>query len=143
MKELFSVRRSADSDDVLKSLNGLLQNVISTTDADYDLEDIETGSVIVLTRGSATTVTLPALAKGLNFRILMGSAQAHVIDGGAAKIQGDLIDCSNAATLARTAVTNITSITTANTAIGDYLDFLSDGTNWYVTGIINDTPTLA
>tara|TARA_B100001059_G_scaffold35564_1_gene28553 strand:- start:5550 stop:5984 length:435 start_codon:yes stop_codon:yes gene_type:complete len=144
MKDVFTVKRSADGDDVLKSLNGHIQNVISVSSAaDYNLEDVESGSVIVLTKGGVTTVTLPAASKGLNYRIIMGSAQNHVIDGGATLIQGDILDFTNATTLARTSVANKSSITTANTAIGDHLDFLSDGVNWYVTGLLNDTPTLA
>ena len=143
MKELLTIKRSADGDDVLNLVNNQYQNVISVTGSDHNLEDIESGSVLVLTKAGATTVTLPTVARGLNFRVIMGSAQAHVIDGGSSVIEGDIIDCSNGTTLARTPVTNRSSITTANTAIGDHLDFQSDGTSWYVTGLLNDTPTLA
>ena len=34
MKDVFSVKRSADSDDVLKAVNGQFLNTIKVTDAD-------------------------------------------------------------------------------------------------------------
>ena len=46
MKDVFTVRRSADSDDVLKSLNGSFIQT-KTVSADTTLEDTDSGKVIL------------------------------------------------------------------------------------------------
>ena len=70
MKDVFQVRRSADSDDVLKSLNGSFRNVITTTAA-RTLEDTESGSLVFHNVADAA-LTLPAAEAGLNFTVVLG-----------------------------------------------------------------------
>lgn len=104
----------------------------------------DSGSFLVPSAGTAQTFTLPAVATaaGCKFVFIAASAQAHVITCAANKIQGHILDASNGSTLADTAVANKNKITLANPEIGDRLEFVGDGTNYYVSGILNDTPTL-
>lgn len=128
--------------DVASELRGAKKQVIATT-ATLTLAD--SGAVLAPTAGAAQTFTLPDVATAAGFHVTFhaGSAQAHVINGGGAKIQGAIFDNTNGTTLARNAVSNRTSITLANPAVGDYMSIVGDGTNYYVFGWTNDTPTLA
>ena len=91
----------------------------------------------------ASTVTLPAAAEGLKFRFVATTAHAHVINGGNSKIQGGYHHNTNAATVARVAVSNKSSLTlhNSNSAQGDTLEMWCDGTDWHVSGIVNDVIT--
>jgi hypothetical protein len=73
MKEVFDVRRSADSDDVLKKLNGQFRGVITCTAA-KSLEDVDSGSLVIFNHATAFTVTLPAPESGLYFDFLIKTA---------------------------------------------------------------------
>ena len=99
---------------------------------------------ILLPVTDAQTFTLPnpSAAVGSQFTFIAGHASNHVISAPTNKIQGIITDYSNGDTVARTTVTNQARITLANTVIGDRLNFISDGTNWYVEGQLSDTPTL-
>lgn len=105
----------------------------------------DSGALVYLGGAGVATATLPAVAAGLNFRFYATSAQVHIINGGAAVIQGSYHHNTNAATIARVAVANKTSLTlhASNPLIGDTLQFTCDGTNWYVSGIVNDVLTQA
>ena len=128
--------------DVVGELRGAKKQIVATT-ATLTLAD--SGCVLAPTAGAAQTFTLPGVttAAGFHVTFVAGSAQAHVINGGGAKMQGAIFDNTNGSTLARNAVTNRTSITLANPAIGDYVTIVGDGTNYYVFGWTNDTPTFA
>ena len=73
MKDVFKVTRSADSDDVLRCLNGQFRNVI-TCAAATTLEDVDSGSLVVFDDTTAFTVTLPAPEAGLYFGFLIKQA---------------------------------------------------------------------
>lgn len=127
------------------TLSGVQRQTIKLTGAGASqaLTATDSGALVILAGSNASTVTLPAPAAGAEFEIFAFTAQAHVINGGNSLIFGGVYDNSNAATIARTAVNAGTSITLANAAVGDCLTFVSDGTNWYVKGWLNDTPTVA
>jgi len=128
--------------DIAGELRGTKKEIISTT-ATLTLTD--SGAVLAPTAGAAQTFTLPAVATAAGFHVTFhaGSAQAHVINGGGSKIQGVVFNSANGSTLTKTAVANKSSITLANPAVGDYLTIVGDGTNYYVFGWTNGTPTLA
>jgi hypothetical protein len=137
------VQEAGSGLDIAGELRGTKKQVIATTST---LTLADSGAVLAPTAGAAQTFTLPAVATAAGFHVTFhaGSAQAHVINGGGAKIQGAIFDNSaGVGTLARNAVTNRTSITLANPAVGDYLSIVGDGTNYYVFGWCNDTPTFA
>ena len=142
-KYLRQYEKSATGNYLLKQ-RGLLENVIGDggTSA-IALSQEQSGSVVVPTKAGAVTTTLPAVKSGLYYKFYSGSAQAHVITGGAAVIQGMIYDNTNGTTLAATDVADATTITIANGVVGDCLEFHCDGTNWYVEGRLNDTPTVA
>ena len=124
-------------------------NVITVTATTKVLVAGDSGSRIVWAGGSAATVTLPAVASGLYFEIFAGTAQAHVLNGGASAMSGVAYDNTNSSTFAgtpvgqRLAINGGTSITLANAAIGDSVRVWSDGTSWFVKGWFNDSPTVA
>ena len=67
MNDVFSVRRSQDGDQVLKSLNGHIQSVVDVAEATYSVEDYQSGSIFALNRAAGMTITLPAAEKGMVF----------------------------------------------------------------------------
>ena len=83
MKDVFTVKRSADGDDVLKQLNGQYKKVITAawTTNNYTVEDADTGSIIVLpTTGDNSTVTLPSYDVGLTYKFTVSAQSgAHTI----------------------------------------------------------------
>jgi len=122
-------------------------NVISVTDATKVLLATDSGALVLMANASGIcTITLPAPDVGLHFEIYAATAQLHKIqtDSEATILQGNYRHNTNGATIARIAVVNKKSITLgSNKAIGDRLEFWSDGTNWYIDGIINDLSALA
>ena len=64
MLDVFNVRRSADSDDVLKCLNGQFVKTKTITADATDIEDVESGGVIFMAAGGDDyVVNLPTKAK--------------------------------------------------------------------------------
>ena len=126
------------------TLVGSLQKTISLTGAGAEkiLTADDNGALIILGGSNASTVELPVVSDGLRFTVYATTAQAHVVEAQSV-MQGVLYDNTNGTTLARTAVVDKVGITLVNPAIGDSLEFYSDGTNWYVKGWLNDTPTFS
>ena len=109
----------------------------------------DSGTTLMPTADSAQSFTLPnpSESNGVFFNFIAGSAQIHRIISPTNKIQGFILDMSNNittgdASVGVTRVTNISSITLVNPAVGDNLQLVSDGDNWYVRGYLKDTPTL-
>jgi len=129
------------------TLKGELQQVVSLTGAGATktLTADDTGAIVKMGGSNASTVTLPSVSVGLKFRFVAVTAHAHVINGGASVIEGGYHHNTNAATVARVAILNKSSLTlhNSNSAIADTLEFWSDGTSWYVSGIVNDVITQA
>ena len=123
-------------------IKGARKNVIALSSESKTLTAADSGAVVVMA-GTACTVTLPAVASGLNFKFFANTAAAHVMNGGDSVIEGVIYDNSNGATIARNAATNGTSLTLVNPAIGDHWEVVSDGTSWLLHGWLNQTPTLA
>ena len=138
----------------LKKLMGITEevprrmNVISVTDATKVLLATDSGALVLMANASGIcTITLPAPDVGLHFEIYAATEQAHKIqtDSEATILQGNYRHNSAGTTVLRVAVVDKKSITldTSDRAIGDRLEFWSDGTNWYVDGIVNNALTLA
>lgn len=100
----------------------------------------ESGKTFFLSAAAGFESTLPTAAAGLRFRFIVKTSptsNGYTITGSPAdKIQGTI--ASNGAEteangVAASDADNI--ILVANQAVvGDWVEFLSDGTNWYVTG---------
>ena len=109
----------------------------------------DSGTTLMPIAASAQSFTLPnpSDSNGVFFNFIAGSAQAHRIISPTNKIQGFILDMSNNittgdASVGVTRVTNQAVITLVNPEIGDNLQLVSDGDNWYVRGYLKDTPAL-
>ena len=100
----------------------------------------DSGALVYLGGAGVATATLPTVAAGLNFKFYVTSAQVHIINGGATVIQGSYIHSTNKTGFAHVAIANKSTLTlhSSHPAIGDYLEFSCDGTNWYVDGVTNN-----
>jgi hypothetical protein len=103
----------------------------------------DSGALVYLGGAGVATATLPAVATGLNFRFYVTSANVHIINGGATVIQGSYLHSTNKTTVAHVAVANKSTLTLHSThpAIGDYLEVSCNGTNWYLSGVVNNAIT--
>lgn len=103
----------------------------------------ESGRTYALSAVAGFESTLPTAAAGLRFRFVVKTAptsNGYTITGAPAdKIQGTVAASGAEATVnGVTAVDADNVILVANQAtVGDFLEFFSDGTNWYVTGNVN------
>lgn len=135
MKDVFDVRRSADSGDVLKSVNGLLvkvKTIAAYTSHNITIDDADSGSMIVLpATTAASTITLPAAAVGLNYRLVMGAAtnSGHTLTIGGT-FAGVGTDGGDAAAMTGSDIV----IAASDFKKGDYLNLICDGTTWFVDG---------
>ena len=132
MKDVFKVRRSADGDEVLKSLNGLLVNVISPaySSNNITLSDKDSGAMVILPATTDTsTITLPTAAAGLNYRLVMGAAtnSSHTLT-----IAGTFIGLGVDAGVVMPLTGSNIVIAADDFKKGDYLNLVCDGTNWFV-----------
>mgnify|MGYP003627319292 FL=1 len=129
------------------TLKGTLQQVVtlSGAGATATLTSDDSGAIVEMGGSNASTVNLPAVEKGLYFRFVATTAHAHVIQGGDTSIEGGYHHNTNAATVARVAVTNKSKLTlhNSNAAKGDTLEMWCNGTDWFVSGIVNDVITQA
>jgi len=105
-----------------------------TVSADTTLTLEDNGKTILLAGTSgAYTVTLPEVKDGLNFKIVASTVSTGIrtITGGTAdKIEGIVV--ANGASVAAVNEDNI--VFSASTKVGDYVEFISDGSNYYVSG---------
>jgi len=116
------------------TLSGLSAKVAGKT-ASYTLTAAMSGETHVLSGGSALTVTLPTLASGLCYTIIVGDASEHIITGGVSKIYytGDY-GADHATESGRDNHDEVSQLVLNAGAIGDKIELLSDGTNWYCYG---------
>ena len=106
--------------------------VASTTST---LRETDLGKTVYLQAASGTTVTLPAAKDGgfLRFVIALAFDTANVIIDSA---EGDNISGVvevNSLIVPCVAEDQINFVNTAE-SLGDYVDIVSDGTNWYIVG---------
>lgn len=96
----------------------------------------QSGSVILVAKAAAYTITLPApTITGLRFKFIGGAVIANAVtiaSPSANTVAGHWIG----ATPTLTATTNSTSIAfTATSVAGDVIEAVSDGSKWQVSGI--------
>lgn len=116
---------------------GDAHKVITITATTQVLTADDSGAVVFLGGGSAATATLPAVQSGLKFTFIVTSAQQHIINGGATKMKGMVTAVKEAGPAVsqekNSAGTQITF--NASATVGDRVDVVCDGTNWYVSGM--------
>ena len=107
-------------------------NMNSSSASSHTLDMGDSGKVYMLYSTVARTITLPAVAAGLKFKFIATDTTADssiVTSEGTALLKGGA-ECGDAyLDLAGTTI-----IVEAAGDIGDYLDFICDGTYWYVSG---------
>ena len=149
MLDVFNVKRSADSDDVLKCLYGQFLKTKTITATGETLEDVESGSVIFMVAGGDDyTVALPTAAAGLRFTFVHsgaagGSTYRISPDSGVSIVgyisgnEGGNADATTADGLVSVmdgADGKYIQLTKATGHKGNYCDLVCDGDDWYVIG---------
>lgn len=97
----------------------------------------DSGKVFILKAAAGAQITLPAVASstGQNYRFIVGqlfATTAWTIKAASNVIQGGVI--VNSTNVPAADENTITFSASADT-VGDYVDLVSDGTNWYVNGL--------
>lgn len=94
----------------------------------------ETGTVFVLSAAAGVAVSLPAVEAGLHFKFVIGSAfdtTDWTIVAATNVIQGNALVAG--AHVPAASENTISFVATAE-SVGDYVDLVSDGTSWFVSG---------
>ena len=111
---------------------GYMFNMNNSTASSHTLDMGDSGKIYMLYNTVARTITLPAVAAGLKFKfIVTDSTAASTIatSEGTALIKGGA-ECGDAyLTLAGTTIT-----ATTDAVVGDHIELICDGTNWFVSG---------
>ena len=100
----------------------------------------ESGTVFFLDAVGGFTSTLPAPAAGLVFTFIVKTAPttAYIIttNGGSNVLYGKVVERAGGAGVAGAAQDTVNFVA-SQAIIGDRYDFACDGTNWYMTGIVD------
>jgi len=109
---------------------------IKTITATTTLTSNDSGKVLILNAAAGKVITLPSVAvAGFNLKVVVGAAFAttnFTVVAPTAKIQGGAI--VNSVFVAAADENTISFVATAET-VGDYVNIVSDGTNFYVDGV--------
>jgi len=112
-------------------------NYVESATASFSLVPGDSGKVFIL-KDAAITVTLPALSDidaGFKVKLISGDGNNHVIAGGASLIYGQIGDFA-AGDFER--INAASGYTLTNGEIGDWFELISDGTNWYISGLTDN-----
>jgi len=121
----------------LEATNGLIQGTGSVEDitAAKTLTSQDNGKTFFLNAAAGATVTLPAIAAGLRFEIIVGALFATT-NWVVASAEGDNIDGSievAGAVVVAGAEDQINFVASAE-ALGDRIFLICDGVQWFVSG---------
>ena len=108
-------------------------NYVESATASFSLAVGDSGKVFVL-KDAAITVTLPSLSDieaGFKVKLISGDDSEHIVTGGASKIYGTIVDVGTTPERINAA----SGYTLAAGVIGDFIELISDGTNWYISGM--------
>lgn len=109
---------------------------IKTITAAITLTDSDSGKVLILNAAAGVAITLPSVAvSGFNLKIIVGAAFAttnFTVVAPTAKIQGGAI--VNSVFVPAADENTISFVATAET-VGDYVEIVSDGINFYANGV--------
>lgn len=114
-----------------------LAEVVTTTNV---ITASETGKTFFLNTAGGFTSTLPVPALGLKFTFVVKTAPttAYIIttNAGANLLYGMMLERAGTAGVAGAAQDTLNFVAN-NAIIGDWVEFVSDGTNWYVHGMVD------
>lgn len=116
--------------------NGSVAEVVTATNA---LTEGESGKTLYLSAAAGFTTTLPLPKAGLYFRFIVktaptGAAYIIVTNGSANIMYGMVLERAGAAGVAGVARDTFNFVA-GSSIIGDWVEFESDGTNWYYRGM--------
>ena len=112
-------------------------NYVESATASFSLAVGDSGKVFIL-KDAAVTVTLPSLSDieaGFKVKLIAGDGSNHIIAGGASVIYGQIGDFAGG-NWERIAAASGYTLGTGE--IGDWLELISDGTNWYISGMTDN-----
>ena len=112
-------------------------NYVESATASFSLAPGDAGKTFIL-KDAAVTVTLPTLSDinaGYKVTLISGDDSEHVLAGGDSKIYGQIGDFA-AGNWERIAAASGYTLGTGE--IGDWLELISDGTNWYISGMTDN-----
>lgn len=101
------------------------------------------GKTLFLNSATEYVTTLPAPVAGCSFRVIVKAAPASasytVVTASSANIiYGQIASAEDAAgSVSTTAASDTITFVDSKAIIGDYVYLISDGTNWYVSGMCN------
>jgi hypothetical protein len=139
------------------SAKSIITSVISITSGSYGLAYITTGNItssgnfidgsianvpnsgalFILNNTSGSGVYLPTPILGVNYTFIVGVIANHVINVPSPCMYGTLNNQSANGTMSLSIET-----TSGNSAIGDRIEFISDGIRYYVSGSVYDSNTI-
>ena len=99
----------------------------------------ESGSTFILSLAGGFTVTLPAVALGLRYKFITGviPTTAYIITAASAVVNGGIneleVDTSDDGPVASDS-TSLTLVASSLGTVGDWVEYVSDGVKWYITG---------
>jgi len=109
---------------------------IKTITAATTLTSNDSGKVLILNAAAGKVVTLPSVAvSGFNLKVIVGASFAttnFTVVAPTAKIQGGAIVNS---VFVPAADENTISFVASAETVGDYIEIVSDGTNFYANGV--------
>ena len=123
----------------LEDLNLVPVEVVIAANA---ITKAESGKIFILSKATGFNSTLPTPKAGLNYRFIVGISPttAYTIksNGDANIINGQVASAEDAAGSVSTAAgADIINFVANKAIIGDYIDVVSDGTSWFVSGLCN------
>ena len=107
-------------------------NMNDSSASTHTLDMGDSGKIYMLYSTVARTITLPAVAAGLKFKFIATDTTADSTiapSEGTALLKGGAEAGNSYLTLAGTTI-----IVEAAATVGDWLEFICDGTYWYVSG---------
>lgn len=129
---------SVDDTTVINGDGKLLAKVATeTVTATNTITAAESGTTFILSSATEFVSTLPAPAAGLNYKFIIGAAPSGasytVVTASSANIIEGTVVVNGASVLG----SNEDTITFADGAavVGDWVEVVSDGTSWFVTGV--------
>jgi len=114
-------------------------SAIETVVAARTLTAADSGKTFVLSLAGGFTITLPGVARGLHFKFITGiipttayiiTAATAVVNGGINELEVDTHDDGPVASDS----TSLTFVASSLGTVGDWVEYISDGTKWYITG---------
>jgi len=117
------------------TFTSLVSSITTTTGASAAAAAAASGTTYFLNRATGLDFTLPTVAAGLYYKFVVGTnlTTNATIAGAASTLRGNVCAADGGAGTSIAAGTTLT-INQTTDIVGDTVEFLSDGTNWFFKG---------